>query len=137
MTTPIVFLKGRLLVWDTGMYRFDLNRWPIVQRIGRRFRSNLYILVYHTNRRPMKNMIDVAVNRLVGMGLKHWHIIRPIHIAPIRPKSPKWVWVFRCSNMSEYTKTKRRTLLRNLGQDNGCYVFSDSNFRWSSFVQSR
>ena len=70
MTTPIVFLKGRLLVWDTAMYRFDLNRWPIVQRIGRRFRSNLYILVYHTNRRPLKNSIGVAVNRLVGMGLK-------------------------------------------------------------------
>ena len=49
---------------------FDLNRWPIVQRIGRRFRSNLYILVYDTNRRPIINMIGVAVNRLVGMGLK-------------------------------------------------------------------
>ena len=73
MTTPIVFLKGRLLVWDTGMYRFDLNRWPIVQRIGRRFRSNLYILVYHTNRQPIKNTIGVVMNRLVGMGLKsHW-----------------------------------------------------------------
>ena len=26
MTAPIVFLIGRLLVWYTGMYRFDLNR---------------------------------------------------------------------------------------------------------------
>ena len=69
MTTPIVFLTGRMLVWDTGMYRFDLNRWPIVQRIGRRFRSNLYILVYHTNGRPIKNTIGVVMNRLVGMGL--------------------------------------------------------------------
>ena len=50
---------------------FDLNRWPIAQRIGRRFRSNLYILVYDTNRRPIINMIGVAVNRLVGMGLYH------------------------------------------------------------------
>ena len=49
---------------------FDLNRWPIIQRIGRRLRSNMHILVYHTYRRPIKNTIGVAVNRLVGMGLK-------------------------------------------------------------------
>ena len=49
---------------------FDLNRWPIIQRIGRRFRSNLYILVCHTNRRPIRNTIGVVTNRLVGMGLK-------------------------------------------------------------------
>ena len=29
MTTPIVFLKGRLLVRHTGMHRFDLNRRPM------------------------------------------------------------------------------------------------------------
>ena len=49
---------------------FDLNRWPIIQRIGRRFRSNMYIPVYHTNGRSIKNMIGVVKNRLVGMGLE-------------------------------------------------------------------
>ena len=44
---------------------FDLNRRLIVQRIGRRFRSNLYIIVYHTKRRPIKNTIGVS-----GIGLK-------------------------------------------------------------------
>ena len=48
---------------------FDLNRRPIIQRIGRRFRSNMYIPVYHTNGRSIKNMIGVVKNRLVGMGL--------------------------------------------------------------------
>ena len=40
MTTPMIFLIDRLLVWDTGMYMFDLNRhynrrnnWPIVATI--------------------------------------------------------------------------------------------------------
>ena len=70
MTTPIIFLIGRLLVCYTGMYRFDLNRRPIVQRIGLRFISNLYIPVSHTNRRPIKNTIGVVMNHLVGMGLK-------------------------------------------------------------------
>ena len=60
LTTPIVFLIGRLLVWYTGMHRFYLNRWPIIQRIGRRFKSNLYILVYHTNRRPIRKTIGVG-----------------------------------------------------------------------------
>ena len=60
------------------MYRFDLNRWPIAQRIVHRFRSNLYILVCHTNRRPIRNTIGVVKNRLVGMGLydKHWYYIK-------------------------------------------------------------
>ena len=49
---------------------FDLNRRPILWMIARRFRSNMYIPVYHTNRRPFKNMIGVVKNRLVGMGLK-------------------------------------------------------------------
>ena len=35
------------------------------------YRLNLYIAVCHTNRRSLKNMISVVVNRLVGMGLKH------------------------------------------------------------------
>ena len=33
------------------------------------YKLNLYIPVYHTNRRPIKNMIGVAMNRLVGMAL--------------------------------------------------------------------
>ena len=37
---------------------------------SRRFRSNMYIKVYHTNRQPIKYTIGVVVNRLVGMGLK-------------------------------------------------------------------
>ena len=49
---------------------FDLNRRAIIPRIGRRFITNIYIPVYHTNRRSIKNMIGVVVNRLVGMGLK-------------------------------------------------------------------
>ena len=69
LTTPIVFLIGRLLVCYTGMYRFDLNRWPIFQRIGHRFRSNLYILMCHTNWRPIRNTIGVVTKHLVGMGL--------------------------------------------------------------------
>ena len=47
---------------------FDLNQQAIIQRIGRRFRSNMYIPVYHTNGRSIKNMIGVVVNRLAGMG---------------------------------------------------------------------
>ena len=34
------------------------------------YKSNLYIPVCHTNRRPIKNTISVVVNRLVGMALK-------------------------------------------------------------------
>ena len=49
---------------------FDLNRPPIAQRIGRRFRSNMYTPVYHSNRQPIKNTIGVVMNRLVGMALK-------------------------------------------------------------------
>ena len=48
---------------------FDLNRRAIIQRIGHRFRSNMYIPVYHTNGQSIKNMIAVVVNCLVGMGL--------------------------------------------------------------------
>ena len=35
-------------------------------------RSNLCLGLYpiHTNRRPIKNMVGVVMNRLVGMGLK-------------------------------------------------------------------
>ena len=50
---------------------FDLNRRAIIPRIGRRFRTNMYIPVYHTNRGPFKNMIGVVKNHLVGMGLKN------------------------------------------------------------------
>ena len=35
MTTPIEFLRGRLLVWGTGMYIFHLNRFKNCFRIGR------------------------------------------------------------------------------------------------------
>ena len=52
------------------MYRFDLNRLPILWTIGHQFKSNLYIPVYHTNRRPIRNTIGVIKNRLVGTGLK-------------------------------------------------------------------
>ena len=31
--------------------------------------QTLYIPVYHTNRRSIKHMIGMVVNRLVGMGL--------------------------------------------------------------------
>ena len=34
------------------------------------YRSNMYIPVYHTNGRSIKNKIGVVINRLVGMGLK-------------------------------------------------------------------
>ena len=34
------------------------------------FRLNLYILIYHTNKRSIKDIIGVVVNRLVGMGLQ-------------------------------------------------------------------
>ena len=54
----------------TGMYMFDLNRRPILWTIGHRFRSNMYIPVYHTNRRPITNTIGLVKNRLVGMALK-------------------------------------------------------------------
>ena len=33
------------------------------------YKQNLYIPVYRTNRRPIKNTIGVVMNRLVGMGL--------------------------------------------------------------------
>ena len=39
----------------------------------------------------------------------------------------------RCLNMSEHTQTTRHTVLRNLGQDNGCYVFSISG--WVRFYR--
>ena len=42
----------------------------IGQTIGRRFRSNMYILVCHTNRQPINKTIGVVTNRLVGMALK-------------------------------------------------------------------
>ena len=58
---------------------FDLNRRPILWTIGRRFRLNLYILVSHTNRQPIKNTIGVVTNRLVGMGLK-FSIFCPVGI---------------------------------------------------------
>ena len=51
------------------MYMFDLNRRydpPIVLPI----QIKLYIPVCPTNRRPIRNMIGVVMNRLVGMGLK-------------------------------------------------------------------
>ena len=37
--------------------------------IGRQFKLNMYIPVYHTNRRPIKNTIGVVINCLVGMAL--------------------------------------------------------------------
>ena len=33
MTMPVVFLMGRLLICDTGMYMFDLNQLPILWAI--------------------------------------------------------------------------------------------------------
>ena len=48
---------------------FDLNCRPILWTIDHRFRSNMFIPVYHTKRRPIKNTIGVVMNRLVGMGL--------------------------------------------------------------------
>ena len=70
LTTPIIFLKGRLFVWCTWMYMFGLNWRAIIQRIDRQFRTKIYIPVSHTNGRSIKNMIGVVVNRLVGIGLK-------------------------------------------------------------------
>ena len=83
---------------------FDLNRRPILWMIARRFRSNMYIPVYHTNRRPFKNMIGVVKNRPVGMGLKRPYPLgdiavmgnrigrrRPI-LAPILSPITLWVW---------------------------------------------
>ena len=46
------------------MYIFDLNRSTADCR------SNVYIPVCHTNRRPIRNTIGVVKNRLVGMALK-------------------------------------------------------------------
>ena len=52
---------------------FDLDRRPILWTIGHRLRSNIYIPVYHTNRRPIKNTIGLVKNRLVGMALNRLH----------------------------------------------------------------
>ena len=57
------------------MYRFDINRRynrPIVPTADctADYKLNLCISVYHTNRRPIKNMIGVVMNRLVGMALR-------------------------------------------------------------------
>ena len=41
-----------------------------------------------------------------------------------------------CKNMSKHFKTIGISYLRNIGQDNGRYVLSESNFRLSLFVQS-
>ena len=73
MTTLIVFLIDRQLVRDTGMYMFDMNQlynWLIMRRLVRRFRSNMYIPVSHTNRRSIQNTIGLVMNHLVGIGLK-------------------------------------------------------------------
>ena len=42
----------------------------IAHRIGHKIRSNMYITMSHTNRRPIKNTIGVVMNRLVGMALQ-------------------------------------------------------------------
>ena len=57
------------------MHMFDMNRQysrPIVAPIVALIvsRSNMYITVYHTNKRSIKDTIGVVVNRLVGIGLK-------------------------------------------------------------------
>ena len=62
---------------------FDLNRRPILLTIGRRFRSNMYIPVYHTNRRPIKNTIGLVKNRLVGMALYSVSIVCLLFIIKI------------------------------------------------------
>ena len=49
---------------------FDLNRRLILWTIGGRLRSNMYIPVYHTNRRPIKNTISLVKSRLVGKAFK-------------------------------------------------------------------
>ena len=64
------------------MYRFDTNRpynQPIVAPIlsSVDYKLNLYIPVCHTNRRPIKNMIGVVMNRLVGMALKSLFSLTP------------------------------------------------------------
>ena len=41
----------------------------LYRRLYRRLVLNLYIPVYHTNGRSIKNMIGVVLSRLVGMGL--------------------------------------------------------------------
>ena len=57
------------------MYRFDFNQLPILWTISHHFKSNLYIPVYHTNRRPIRNTIGVIKNRLVGMGLEYHSLL--------------------------------------------------------------
>ena len=75
MTTPTVFFMDHPLVWYTEMYMFDLNRHynrsivPPAERTAD-CRSNMYIPVYHTNGRSIKNTIGVVMNCLVGMGLE-------------------------------------------------------------------
>ena len=43
------------------------------------YKLNLCIQVYHTNRRPIKSMIGVVMNRLVGMALQaltwYWEVV--------------------------------------------------------------
>ena len=52
---------------ETGMYMFDMNR-RYNHSMGQ-LKLNMYNLVSHTNKRSVKDMIGVVVNRLVGMGL--------------------------------------------------------------------
>ena len=56
------------------MYRFDLNhctKSAEYGRLWRRFISNLHIQVSHTNGQSLKILIDVVMNRLVGMSIKY------------------------------------------------------------------
>ena len=69
MTSPIVFL----LVRQAGMYMFNMDRLynqPIVASIVSPIVPPNHIKHVQSNGQPIKDMIGVVVNRLVGMGFK-------------------------------------------------------------------
>ena len=113
---PIIFLIDCPLVWDTGIYRFDMNRRCIIRpynqlilmRFVRRFILNLYIAVSHTNRRSTKNTIGVAVNCLVGMGLSvclpKYSQAAILHAAHFRGVGKGWEHIDKVANMIHWTQ---------------------------------
>ena len=65
------------MIWIGGTIGATIG--GTIGRLYRRFISNLYIPVCHTNRRSIKNMIGVVVNRLVGMTLNSSKIcVKPV-----------------------------------------------------------
>ena len=56
--------------WNVQVYyKSALQSADCTTNCSADYKLNLYIPVYHTNRRLIKNTIAVVMNRLVGMGL--------------------------------------------------------------------